>query len=362
MRLTSVRRPPDEDWWEWGPIFHGVNLSKRAITLDLSDPEGLAVLRDLMATADVFVENFTPRVMDQFGLTWETIHEQHPRLIMVRMPAFGLDGPWRDRTGFAQTMEAVTGLAWRTGYEDDLPTLVLGACDPVAGMHAVVATLLALRHRDSSGTGSLVESVMVEAALNIAAESLVEFSASDQELGRHGNRNPLAVPQGVYPSSGDDRWVAISVATNEQWRKLVAAVDGLGWACGSELESLGTRAAHDRIDECLTKWTTPRQAEAVVDALSAAGVPCEVVIPARDVVKNPQLQFRGLFESEDHPVTGRHPIPMLPFRTPFAPPWLRSASPTLGQHNDEVLSELGLDEPARDRLRQRGVIGNRLSG
>jgi crotonobetainyl-CoA:carnitine CoA-transferase CaiB-like acyl-CoA transferase len=282
---------------------------------------------------------------------------------MVRMPAFGLDGPWRDRTGFAQTMEAVTGLAWRTGYEDDLPTLILGACDPVAGMHAVMATLLALRQRDSTGTGSLVESVMVEAALNIAAESLVEFSASNAEMSRHGNRSLLAAPQGVYPCTGDDQWIALSVATNEQWRALTSVVNGLGWGSGPEFESLRARAAaHDRIDEDLVQWTSSLPAQAIVDLLSAAGIPCEIVIPARDVVKNPQLEFRGLFEMEDHPVTGRHPIPTLPFRMPQVASWLRSASPTLGQHNDEVLSEIGLDESARGRLRQRGVIGDRLSG
>src|SRR5208282_1278690 len=122
-------------------------------------------------------EKYTPRVMEQVGLDWDHLHAINPRLIMVRMPAFGLEGPWRDRTGFAQTMESVSGMAWRTGREDGPPTLVRGACDPIAGMHTVLATLLALIDRDHSGRGSHVESVMVEAALNVAAEQVMEYSA-----------------------------------------------------------------------------------------------------------------------------------------------------------------------------------------
>ncbi len=362
MRLMSVRRPPTDEWWEWGPVFHGVNLTKRAVTLDLGSPEGLALFRRLLGQADLLVENFTPRVMDQFGLDWESVHELNPRLVMVRMPAFGLDGPWRDRTGFAQTMEAVSGLTWRTGFPDDLPTLVLGACDPVAGMHAAAAALLGLARRDATGVGLLVESVMVEAALNMAAEALVEYSAAGTVLGREGNRGPDAAPQGVYRCAGEDAWVALAVEDDAQWAALVQALDRPDWA---QAESLSTESGrhrqHDELDRHLSAWTSRLPADRVVDLLSAAGVPAEVVIAARDVVHNPQLQFRRLFEDEDHPVTGHHPVPMLPFRLAGSDRWLRAPSPTLGQHNDEVLAELGLDQHQRDALRRDGIIGDALA-
>src|SRR5207253_6206291 len=121
-----------------------------------------------------------------------------------RMPAFGLDGPWRDRTGFAQTMECIAGMAWLTGFPDRPPVLVRGACDPLAGMHAVVATLVALAERDEHGGGRLVEVAMVEAALNAAAEPVIEHDASGTVLSRAGNRGPVAAPQGVYPCAGED--------------------------------------------------------------------------------------------------------------------------------------------------------------
>src|SRR5204863_9464747 len=166
MRYASARPATTDEWWEWSPLFHTANAGKRAITLDLTRPEGIAVFERLRRSADVLVENYTPRVMDQFGLGWERVHEINPDLIMTRMPAFGLDGPWRENTGFAQTMECIAGMAWVTGFADGPPTLVRGACDPLAGMHATIATVLALLERETTGEGALVESVMVEAALN----------------------------------------------------------------------------------------------------------------------------------------------------------------------------------------------------
>jgi crotonobetainyl-CoA:carnitine CoA-transferase CaiB-like acyl-CoA transferase len=363
MRLAGTRHPPADAWWEWGPIFHGANLSKRDVTLDLGSPDGLTLLQQLIDTADVLIENFTPRVIGHFGLDFDSLRARNPRLIMVRMPAFGLDGPWRDRNGFAQTMEAVSGIAWRTGFEDELPTLVLGVCDPLAGAHTAFATLLALDARARTGEGMLVESVMVESALNVAAEAIVEYGAGAPALGRRGNRGPDAAPQGVYPGSAGDSWVALAVETDVQWDALVHALGSPSWAADPALRTTdGRRAHHDRLDEHLGAWTAGRTAEDAAASLSATGVPAEVVIAARDVVHNPQLRERGLFETEDHPVTGPHPVPTLPFRFTHVAGWLRAPSPTLGQHNDEVLGALGVDAEEREALRERHVIGERLVG
>ena len=362
MRYTSVKPPSEDSWWDWGPLFHAVNTGKRAVTLDLTRPECVSVFERLLQTADALLENYTPRVMEQFGLGWERVHEVSPSLVMVRMPAFGLDGPWRDRTGFAQTMECVTGMSWLTGFADGPPVLVRGACDPLAGMHAVFATLLALAESEASGEGRLVEVPMVEAAVNAAAEQVIEHDTTGVLLTRTGNRGPVAAPQGVYPCAGDDTWIAVAVATDEQWGALRAALGDPEWAAGADLASAdGRRAAHDVIDDALAAWCGTRQAEEAAELLAAAGVPAEVVIAARDMVDNPQLRHRRLFEVEDHPVTGRHPLPGQPFRFRHVDRWARTPSPTLGQHNDEVLGELlSADELAR--LRDAGVVGERPTG
>jgi crotonobetainyl-CoA:carnitine CoA-transferase CaiB-like acyl-CoA transferase len=279
------------------------------------------------------------------------------------MPAFGLSGPWRDRTGFAQTMECLTGMAWLTGFPDGPPVLVRGACDPLAGMHAVIATLLALIERDQSGGGRLVETVMVEAALNAAAEQVAEYGDTGTVLRRDGNRGPVAAPQGVYPCAGDDRWLALAVVTDEQWKALCGVVGDTGWAADIASDrTVDRRRNHDAIDAALARWTTERDAEELATALVAAGVPACAVIPSREIVANPQLRSRRLFEVEPHVVTGDHEIPMLPFRFSRVDHWLRSPAPTLGQHNTEVLSEIGLAPPAIDELRRAGIVGETLRG
>ena len=357
MRFTSTKRPGDGPWWEWGPLFHSVNVGKRGVTLDLMRPEGVDVFERLLGTADAVLENYTPRVMEQFGLGWDRIHEVNPRAVMVRMPAFGLDGPWRDRTGFAQTMECIAGMAWVTGFPDGPPVLVRGACDPLAGVHAAFATMLALGERDRRGEGMLVEAAMVEAAVNVAAEQVISFDTTGTLRTRMGNRSLIAAPQGVYQCAGDDRWVALSVTTDEQWRALVSVLGDAAWAGGID----DRMAAHDLIDDELGKWCAGQDPEQVAELLSAAGVPAEVVTPAVSILDNPQIRHRGLYEDEDHPVTGTHAIPGMPFRFTHVDRWARRPSPTIGEHNDEVLAEVATQEEI-DRLRAAGVIGEGLKG
>jgi crotonobetainyl-CoA:carnitine CoA-transferase CaiB-like acyl-CoA transferase len=359
MRYTTTA-PRAEQWWEWCPVFHGANAGKRGITLAMNDPEGLALAKRLIAGADAVIENFTPRVMENFGLDWNAIHASNPRAVMVRMPAFGLDGPWRDRTGFAQTMEQLTGMAWVTGFADGPPLIPRGACDPFAGMHAVLALLSALEERDRTGVGMLVEVTMVEAALNAAAEQVVEHSADGTLLGRHGNRGPVAAPQGLYACAGAERWLALAVVTDDHWDALRELMGHPAWA-----QTIDRRAEHDRVDEELAAWCADRQLDDLVEELAAVGVPAAPVIVPRDIADNPQMRARRFFEALAHPVTGTHELPGLPFRfvSRGEQPWYRSAAPTLGQHNHEVLREqLGLDDAEIEGLRARHVIGDRPLG
>ncbi len=260
---------------------------------------------------------------------------------MVRMPAFGLDGPWRDRTGFAQTMESISGMAWVTGFADGPPVLVRGTCDPVAGMHGAVATLLALRARDADGQGRLVEVPMVEAALNITAEQVIEWDLSGVILSREG-RPGLGALEGVYRCDGDDRWVAVSVRSDEDWCALRATVDlpdDKRWADGT-----GRQEHAKEIDGAIEAWTSQMRSAEVVSALLAAGLPVAEVVRSRDIVHNPQLRHRGLFETEDHPVTGRHELPTMPFRFSDVDQWMSAPAPTLGQDNGSILGHLAARE------------------
>ncbi|GAA3383402.1 CaiB/BaiF CoA-transferase family protein [Cryptosporangium minutisporangium] len=360
MRFTSTRTPDVDGWWEWGGVFHGTNAGKRGVTLDLGTAEGRELLLALAADADVLIENYSPRVLDQFGIDAAAIRAVNPRASLVRMPAFGLDGPWRDRTGFAQTMEQATGLAWLTGHADDPPLVLKGPCDPVAGAHAAVAVLAALESAERQGIGVFVEVPMVESALNVAAQLVLEYQAYGAEPARDGNRGPAAAPQGVYRASsaaGDDEWLAVAVATDEQWRALRRVMGGPPWS--DDLDTAARRrAAADLLDARLGEWTAGRDAAAAAELLVAAGVPAARVVPPPDVLDNPQHRARGFAETLDHPVVGVLELPGLPVR--FASrrtPWFQRPAPTLGQHNAEVLD---VDVARLEQLRSDGVIGDRL--
>jgi crotonobetainyl-CoA:carnitine CoA-transferase CaiB-like acyl-CoA transferase len=297
------------------------------------------------------------------------VRELNPRALFLRMPAFGLTGPWRDHTGFAQTMEQLSGLAWVTGHPDDQPRIPRGPCDPVAGMHAAFALIVALARRDASGSGAFVESTMVESALNVAAEQVVEWSAYGRRIDRAGNRSPLAAPQGLYrcadAGSATAPWLALSVASDAQWRALRSLLGEPVWAMDAALETLpGRRAAHDAIDARLCDWTRARPRAELVAALRARGVPAsEVADASRLLQTNPQLRARGYFEAPEHPVVGAMPLPSFPFRFAGFERWLRTPAPTLGRDNERVLGQtLGLSASEIRELEAEGVIGTRPSG
>lgn len=370
MRMTGgMAAAHFADWWEASQIFLAVNCNKKGITIDLDQAAGKALIERLVTECDAVVENFTPRVLDGFGLTRDRINELNPRAIFVRMPAFGLTGPWRDNTGFAQTMEQLSGLAWITGHRDDQPRIQRGPCDPLAGMHAALALLVALEERDATGRGHFVECTMVEGALNVAAEQLIEWTAYGRLMERDGNRSPLAAPQGLYACAGSraghERWLALSVVGDDQWLALRRLLEEPSWARDARFDAhAGRQAHHDEIDAHLRAWTSNFEREALVEQLLDAGIPAAPVADPRTLSRtNPQLRARRFFESKAHPIVGSIPIPGLPFRFSDVESWIRTPAPTLGQHNREILSRLlGHSADELDDLEQDKVIGTRPEG
>lgn len=374
VKVESVQRPDGirfaggqitraDSWWDYSWVFQGSNAGKRGITLDLTRDDGRELLHRLLADADVLTENFSPRVMAQFGLSYDELAVRYPRLVVVRMPAFGLDGPWADRVGFALTMEALAGMATITGHPDGNPTCPGGVLDPIAGMHAAFATIAALEHRDATGDGQLVEVPMIECALNVAAEPLLEYGANGVVLSRRGNRGPAGVLQDVYPCVGDDAWVAVTVRDGAQASAVVSVLAAAG-ADVAELGAMTWPEVAPRLDDALRRFLAGCHDEDAVDRLVAAGVPAGVVRRPTVVARNPQLVERGFYEEHQHPTLGVLGYPVLPtrFATWTGPVHARPA-PTLGQHNREVLGgELGCGDDVLARLASAGVIGTRPVG
>lgn len=365
MRFAGGRPPSWERWWEWGPVFQCSNTNKRGITLELSTARGREVVLDLIAHSDVIIENFSPRVMANFGLEWDVVHAAAPQVTMVRMPAFGLDGPWRDRVGFAQTMEQASGMAWMTGSTDGPPVIPRGLCDPLAGLHASFAAIAALEIRDRIGTGIHVESTMVEAALNVAAEPVLEYSCNGVELRREGNRGPGASPQGVYRCRGDDQWVAIAILDERTWLALVEVIGHSDLAVDETLrDEWGRRRRADEIDKLIEDWTMQRSPADVVATLHARGVAAAHVVGTAHLLDDDQLAARGFWETVDHPVIGTFKTTGMPFT--FAGrqrKWINTPAPLYGQHTDEVLHDvLGCTAADIASLEEVGAVGRRPAG
>jgi crotonobetainyl-CoA:carnitine CoA-transferase CaiB-like acyl-CoA transferase len=325
IRFSAAVRPKVEPrHYEMAGLFHATNLGKRGITLDLGQPEGLALAQRLVERSDIVCENFTPRVMDAFGLDYEAMRAIRPDVIVLRLPAFGLEGPWRDRPGFAQTMEQITGMAWRTGYEGGPPIIPGGFVDPAVGVHAAIALVAALEHRDRTGEGQLVEMPMIEVAAAMTAEQVAEYSAYGELLGRRGE-------QGVYRCEGEgEQWVAVHL--------------------GSDPLPPEERAA----------WCAQRPADQAAKELLDARIPAAVMVPAFMALDDPQLRARRYFEPVAHSLVGEHEYPGWPMRFSAGPDrYWRAPAPLLGQHNDEVLRrELGVGDDEMARLREQHVIGD----
>ena len=302
--------------------------------------------------------------MPKFGLGWDRIHELNPRAVMVRQPAFGLDGPWKERLGFAQNMEQMCGMAFLTGYADAEPLVPRGPCDPLGGAHGAFATIAALERRDRTGEGVLVEVPLIEGALNLTAEPVLEYTAFGEVMEREGNRSAHAAPQGLYPCRGEESWLALSVGTDEQWRALTGVLGATGLADDPSLCDLaGRRAAHDRIDAVVAAWAADRDPDGAVAELLAAGVPAAPLVDPRTVHTHPQHRARRFAEEVPHPVVGSLPLFALPLRMSGVERWIASPAPTLGEHNAEVLGGLlGLGEDRLAALADAGIIGDRPTG
>jgi crotonobetainyl-CoA:carnitine CoA-transferase CaiB-like acyl-CoA transferase len=370
VKVESIQRPDGfryqgvfpsdgDDWYERGGMWQATNLDKRDVTLDLGSEAGRDLARRLAADADVVVENFSPRVVEEFGFDYASLVEVRPDVILVRMPGFGLEGPWRDYVGWALGFEQTGGMAAVTGYPDGPPLSPQGPADPIVGAHAVVALLAALEHRRRTGEGQQIEVAQIEVAACLTAEAVIEHSMNGVLRGREGNRQRGFV-QGVYPAR-DESWVALTVRGDADWAELVDAT-GIPELQDRRFATQPAReAAHDEIDELLTTWASGHDADELVDHLRARGIPAARILTMDRMYDEPQLLARGFYTELDHPISGPRRFPGWPVRFSRGPSTHhRRRAPTLGEHNGEVLGgELGLSAAELAALREQGVIGDR---
>jgi crotonobetainyl-CoA:carnitine CoA-transferase CaiB-like acyl-CoA transferase len=352
-RLTVPRS------WERAAGFIGPNLGKRELTADFTQPEGLHAVQALVARADVVIDNFLPRVLDDRGLDYESIAALRPGIVMLRLPAWGLHGAWRNRPGFTYSVDATSGLSDLTGYPDGDPLLTGTIIDPLAAIHSTMIMLAAIRHRRLTGEGGLIEVPLCDVAAQLTARAVVTASSTGAEPVRSGNHSTTRSPQGIYRCA-DGTWLAISVADDRQWAALAGLEVAAEWGGDDRFAHLAGRVEYRfELDERLTAICATHEAAGLETRLRRAGVPAAVLGVGLDFAEHPQLIARGRIFETDHAIIGRAKYLGVPVRYAAAPAaWAPSGTPLFGEHNTEILTELGYSAGQIRKLTAAGLIGD----
>ncbi|WP_280546160.1 CaiB/BaiF CoA-transferase family protein [Halomonas sp. 11-S5] len=339
-------------WW------NVIGRNKQSLTLDLRQPRGQELLRELASQADVIIENFRPGTMERWGLGYDELSRHNPGLVMVRVTGFGQDGPYASRAGFASVCEAMGGLRHLSGYPDRPPVRVgISLGDTLAGLHAALGTMMALHQRDRSGRGQVVDSSIFESVLAMMESLVPEYARAGKVRERSGSFLPKIAPSNAYPAR-DGRNVIIGANQDTVFRRLCEAMGQPRLADHPDYATHRARGEHQAaIDDLVAAWTREHDAQQVVDILAEAGVPAGLVYRAPDMLDDPHFQARGSIVE----VPDRHGRP-LPMQNVFprlsdTPGRVREVGPALGEHTEQVLTGwLGLAPEALDALRADGVI------
>ena len=365
MPQDFPRGDPGRHPWNRGSMFNDLNRNKLSLTLDLSKPDGVDIFKRLVKVSDVVVENYTPRVMANFGLDYPALKTVREDIIMLSMPAFGMTGLYRDFPGYGNTIEPVAGITNLVGYAGGPPQpLGMIAGDALAALHGVSAVLVALWERRRTGRGQHIDLSQAETQTSAIGEVIVGYSMTGASPARHGNRHPFMAPHGCYRCKGDDAWAVLAVSSDEEWRGLCRAMGNPAWAENAGFsDQLSRWHNQDEMDVQIEAWTVERDHCEVMRLLQAAGVPCGAVLNGREVLEDGHLNERGFFWEIPHPDAGAFPYAGVPFRLSKSPPAARLPAPCLGEHNWSVLKDLlrmGNEEIAR--LGNAGIIGDRPPG
>jgi crotonobetainyl-CoA:carnitine CoA-transferase CaiB-like acyl-CoA transferase len=346
--------------WERSPTFNWVNRNKRGITLNLTDPRGVDIVKRLVADADVLIENYTPRVMGNFGLEYETLSKINPRLIMMSMPGFGGDVSWREYVAFGMSTEQISGISHLTGYAGGPPIFTgMNGGDPFVGVMAATALLSALYHRERTGEGQHIDLSQVEACTLFVGDAVTGWTLAGVDPQRIGNSHPTRAPYGIYPCL-DDGWIAIDCQSDTQWATLASLIGRPEWANDDAPRSRAAGRLEQRaeLDAAIADWTRTRSHIELMDELQALGVPAGAVMSGPELLDDPQLGARGAFIEQDRPGLGVKHYPNQPYRFKFAKSSPHRRAPLLGEQTNEVLSEyLGLSDDELAELERDDVTG-----
>jgi crotonobetainyl-CoA:carnitine CoA-transferase CaiB-like acyl-CoA transferase len=337
------------------------NAGKREMVIDLSTDQGRAIMLKLVAGADVVVESFTPRVMAQLGLDYAALKAVKPDLIMCSLSGYGQYGPMRDFGAYGMSLEPASGISSITGYKDGGPMRSgLSFTDPYSGFMGAGAILTALHYRRRTGKGQFIDLSEQEAAIPIMATALLDCQWNGRVPARQGDRSERAAPQGCYRCAGEDRWAVISCTDDAEFARLAAAVGHPEWPGDARFATEAARREHhDELDAAIAGWTAQRDHYDVMHTLQAAGVKAAPVLDGKEALFDPHFKARGQFDVVDQTLLGKRPVQRhLAAKFSRFEARARGPAPLMGEHNDEILAELGYSVDEIAKLKEDGVIAD----
>jgi crotonobetainyl-CoA:carnitine CoA-transferase CaiB-like acyl-CoA transferase len=339
-----------------GPDFQNLHRNKRSLTLNLKSPDGVAVMRRLVAKADVVVENYRPDVKFRLGVDYESLKKINPRIVYASISGFGQDGPYVDRPGFDQIAQGMGGLMSITGEPGRGPMRVgIPVADLTAGIFAAMGILIALPEREQSGEGQWVKSSLLAAQISMLDFQAARWTIAHDVPGQAGNNHPTSIPTGVFQTS--DGYINIAAAGDDIFGRLCKAMNTPGWATDPRYATGRARSENrDALNAAIGAITRHRASADWIEALNKAGVPSGPIYKMNEVFADPQVKHLAMTRVVPHPVLGDTEVVGQPIELSRTPWTIRTASPEPGEHTDAVLTELGYSRNEIAALRTAKVV------
>ncbi|MBL7119205.1 MAG: CoA transferase [Dehalococcoidia bacterium] len=356
MRLSpdNLDRDPDRDPW-----FHSGVRNQLSVTIDMNQPQAIPILKNLVKISDIVVENFSPKVLKQHGLDYQSLAEVNPGIIMVSLPAAGHYGPLRDAQTYGPSLTGLAGVDNLVGYYGER---VLGLqqayADVNSALHGAFAALSALYYRKRTGKGQFIDMAQLEAVISIAGEAVMEYTINGTVLGTQGNRYPTMCPHNNYRCKEEDKWVSIGIKTEEEWKNFCEAIGNPSWTKDERFADRYSRLRNQEdLDKLISEWTANYTYYEVTETLQKFGVAAAPCLDTEGRFFDPHLQERQTYLEVEHPATGVDFIANSAWRLSENPTEIRLRSPLLGEHNSYVLRDLlGMSEEDIARLEAEKVI------
>jgi formyl-CoA transferase len=366
--VIKVEPPEGDPLRKWRHMYEGTSVwwaaharNKRSITIDLRQPEGQALVRSLAKEADILIENFRPGAMEKWGLSFNDLHAINPKLIMLRVSGYGQSGPYKDRPGFGVIGEAMGGLRYLSGEPGRAPVRVgVSIGDTLSGLHGVIGVLLALRHREmQNGKGQEIDVALYESVFNMMESLIPEYSKFGIVRQPSGASMPGIAPTNAYPTK-DGKYALIAGNGDSIFKRLMTLIEREDLADDPELQSNPGRAADaERLDQAIAQWTCQRTLNEVLTKLNEANVPSGRSYDAQDIAHDPHYRDRDMILPTQLPDGSPIEVPGIVPKLAKTPGKLDRLAPKLGQHTDQILLELGLNQDTIQELRSKGVVGEK---